>query len=198
MANLDIGLIGIIPFMKRLGETKENDVLEPCFGQGAFIKNLLGSPTSIDACDIDKKHFEMDYNIPNCEYYNMDFIDYFINPEKKLFSLKNNYDSVICNPPYGLNFTINYRNLIKKKYPDLYAKESYALFFYFAINLLKKSGRYVFIIPDTFLTSKNLSYMREFIVGYAKPTHIIQFKSKRFGSVNFGYGNMCIISGNKN
>ncbi|MBF4269561.1 hypothetical protein EAY71_22095, partial [Vibrio anguillarum] len=76
------------------------------------------------------------------------------------------------------------------------AKESYALFFYFTLQKLKKDGRYVFIIPDTFLTSTHLSYMREFIIKSAKPTHIIQFKSKRFGSVNFGYGNMCIIAGN--
>ncbi|WP_207146699.1 hypothetical protein, partial [Klebsiella pneumoniae] len=38
--------------------------------------------------------------------------------------------------------------------------------------------------------------MRHFILQSAKPSHIIQFKSRRFGSVNFGYSNMCIIAGN--
>jgi hypothetical protein len=96
---------------------------------------------------------------------------------------------------YGLKFSKEYRKLIKKVLPDVYARESYGLFFYLTLKQLKENGRYVFIMPDTFFTSRNLGYLRKYIVDYAQPTHIIQFKSKRFGSVNFGYGNLCIIAG---
>lgn len=182
-----------------LGNVTDQVVLEPCFGEGAFIMNLIGTPKKIDAIDIDPRHFgENQTKVKNCDYFNIDFIDYFIRPELRKSELLNTtYDSVICNPPYGLKFSKEYRAIIKKAYPNIYARESYALFFYLAISLLKAKGRYVFIIPDSFLTSKNLSYMREFIVNEARPTHIIQFKSKRFESVNFGYSNMCIISGVK-
>ncbi|WP_370559216.1 hypothetical protein NMD70_03600 [Edwardsiella tarda] len=180
-----------------LGDVSDQNIIEPCFGEGAFIKNLIGKPKNIDAIDIDEKHFLNDLKIQNCNYFHADFIDYFIQPNNRKIALPNTeYDSTICNPPYGLKFSQEYRKLIKKAFPDVYAKESYALFFYFTLQKLKKGGRYVFIIPDTFLTSTNLRFMRHFILESAKPSHIIQFKSKRFGSVNFGYGNMCIIAGN--
>lgn len=181
-----------------LGDTTGKTVLEPCFGEGAFIKNFIGQPKQIDAIDIDINHFDQKLDIENCDYYNFDFIDYFIYPENRDEQLPNiKYDSTICNPPYGLKFSLDYRKQIKNKYPEVYARESYGLFFYFAIRLLRENGSYVFIIPDSFMTSRNLSYLRKFIIYVARPTHIIQFKSKRFGSVNFGYGNMCIIAGHK-
>lgn len=180
-----------------LGDVSNQNIIEPCFGEGAFIKNLIGKPKNIDAIDIDEKHFLNDLKIHNCNYFHTDFIDYFVQPNNRKTALPNTkYDSTICNPPYGLKFSQEYRKLIKKAFPDVYAKESYALFFYFTLHRLKKGGRYVFIMPDTFLTSTNLRFMRHFILESAKPSHIIQFKSKRFGSVNFGYGNMCIIAGN--
>ncbi|WP_181902255.1 Eco57I restriction-modification methylase domain-containing protein [Thalassotalea euphylliae] len=181
-----------------LGDVSEQTILEPCFGEGAFIKNLLGTPSQIDAIDIDESHFKNHLTVNNCNYYHLDYIDYFVRPDNRNNLLPElAYDSTICNPPYGLKFTKDYRKLIKKSFPNTYAKESYALFFYFAIQQLKKDGRYVFIIPDTFMTSTHLRYMRDFIIAEAKPTHVFQFKSKRFGSVNFGYGNMCIIAGNR-
>lgn len=181
-----------------LGDVTDQNVIEPCFGEGSFIKNLIGTPQKITAIDIDEKHFEKELEVANCQFYHLDFIDYFIKPESVKNKLPNiEYDSTICNPPYGLKYSKEYREVIKKSYPDIHARESYAMFFYFTIQQLKNNGRYVFILPDSFLTSTHLRYLREFIVKTAKPTHIIQFKSKRFESVKFAYSNMCIIAGNK-
>lgn len=181
-----------------LGDTTGKTLIEPCFGEGAFITNLIGKPSLIDAIDIDQDHFKNKPDIPNCNFHNLDFIDYFIHTESCNKTLPSNYDATICNPPYGLKFTKEYRKEIKNKFPNTYARESYGLFFHFTVSLLKGNGRYVFVIPDSFMTSRNLIHMRKFIINNAKPTHIIQFKSRRFESVNFGYGNMCIIAGNKN
>ncbi|QUM79207.1 N-6 DNA methylase [Moritella sp. 5] len=182
-----------------LGDTTGHEIIEPCFGEGAFIKDLKGTPKQIHAIDIDKEHFKSDVKFDNCNYYNLDFIDYHIHPENRTETLPSvQYDSTICNPPYGLKFTTEYRKTIKKKLPGVYARESYGLFFYLTLKALKENGKYVFIMPDTFLTSTHLTYLRKFITENAKPSHIIQFKSKRFGSVNFGYGNLCIIAGTKN
>lgn len=182
-----------------LGDVSNLNVLEPCFGEGAFIKDLVGTPATTCAIDIDKSHFSFDGKSKNCEFFNLDFIDYFVNPENQTVNLPDiKYDATICNPPYGLKFSKEYREIIKKKFPNIYARESYALFFYLTLSLLKNGGKYCFIMPDTFLTSRNLGYLRSFIIETAKPTHIIQFKSKRFGSVKFSYGNLCIIYGEKN
>jgi hypothetical protein len=37
--------------------------------------------------------------------------------------------------------------------------------------------------------------LREFIANESRPTHIIRFPSKRFETVNFGYGYLCVIAG---
>ncbi len=181
-----------------LGDTTGKTLLEPCFGGGAFIKSLMGNPARVDAIDIDSSHFEDLSGFESFNFYNFDFIDYFVNPENRHISLPNEkYDLTICNPPYGLKFSSDYRRCIKRKFPEIYARESYGLFFYFALRTLQEYGRYVFIVPDSFMTSRNLKYIRKFMVHVAAPTHIIQFDSKRFESVNFGYSNMCIIAGYK-
>ncbi|WP_394133069.1 Eco57I restriction-modification methylase domain-containing protein [Marinobacter nauticus] len=185
---------------KLLGNVDGKTVLEPCVGKGAFLESLVGWPNKIEAIDIDGKHLEdlKIKNYPNVKIQQGDFISHFVDGSfLSDIEINSEYDALICNPPYGLKFSIEYRKKIKKLFPNLYARESYGLFFYFGVNCLKESGHYVFIIPDTFLTSRNHKPLREFIVKAAAPTDIIQFDSSRFESVNFGYGGLCVIAGRK-
>lgn len=182
-----------------LGAVDGLKVLEPCVGLGAFVLGLIGTPERVDAVDIDENHIEFldSKGISWLHAFHGDFIDYQAAGDLfKTFRLRTDYDALICNPPYGLKLSIPYRQNFKKRFPHLYARESYGLFMYFAIRALRESGRYVFIVPDTFLTSRNHKPLREFLVREAKPTHIIRFESKRFETVNFGYGHLCIIAGN--
>src|SRR5690606_32324484 len=78
-----------------------------------------------------------------------------------------------------------------------YVRESYGLFFVLSIFLLKPGGRFVFLMPDTFLTSKNHAPLRRFICRSAAVSNVVRFPSKRFETVNFAYGNLCIIAGDK-
>ncbi|HBQ7819969.1 TPA: class I SAM-dependent methyltransferase, partial [Klebsiella pneumoniae] len=83
-----------------LGDVSNQNVIEPCFGEGAFIKNLIGKPKNIDAIDIDENHFLSDLKIKNCNYFHADFIDYFVQPNNRKVLLPNTeYDATICNPP---------------------------------------------------------------------------------------------------
>ncbi len=183
-----------------LGNVQNQSLLEPCAGEGAFLTDLIGSPSLVDAIDIEAKHIQtlkerFPYWVNSVQ---ADFVDYFVSGQ--LFNaveIKADYDAVICNPPYGLSFSLEYRKRIKQQYPGYYARESYGLFMLFAISRLRAGGRYVFIVPDTFLTSHNHLPLRDFLVRNACPTHLIQFKSRRFETVNFGYGNLCIIAGIK-
>ncbi|WP_411512056.1 hypothetical protein QM042_02380 [Escherichia coli] len=173
------------------------DVIEPCFGEGAFIKNLIGKPKNIDAIDtyVHDIFYIMQVHIKNNIHIN--FNSCIIQPNnRKVLLFQTEYDATINNPPYGLKFTQEYRKIMIGAFSNVYAKESYALFFYFTLKTLKKGGRYVFFIGGLTYKITNLRYMRHFILQSAKPSHIIQFKSRRFGSVNFGYSNMCIIAGN--
>jgi len=186
--------------MELLGDVSGKDILEPCAGHGAFIKDLIGKPHSVDAIDVDGNSIQVLQRTfgNNVFVKHGDFIDYFISGAfSSPISLKNKYDAIICNPPYGLRFSKEYRALIKSQYPDLYARESYGLFMYFGVSCLEEKGRYVFIVPDTFLTSRNHRPLREFLIKQARPTEIVQIASSRFETVNFGYGSLCIIAGQK-
>lgn len=181
-----------------LGDVTNVDILEPAVGHGAFIQSLIGRPKSIDAVDVNPESLSMVRNkFPDITLINADFIDLFVTKalERHRY-LKKEYDAIIANPPYGLKMPIEYRKKIKKANPDVYARESYGLFLHFGILLLKKGGRYVYIIPDTFIHSVNHRPLRRMLIKYGAPSHIIQFKSGRFETVNFGYGNLCIIAGN--
>lgn len=183
-----------------LGDVSGKVILEPCAGEGAFLRSLDQVPKLVDAVEIDGRHAEtLGANSPYwVNVQKGDFVDHFVSGElASSLILRNNYDAVICNPPYGLRFSTDYRKAIKRRFKSIYARESYGLFMHFAISQLSFGGRYVFIVPDSFLTSFNHRPLREFLAREAAPTEIIQFKSKRFETVNFGYGNLCIIAGNK-
>lgn len=181
-----------------LGSVKNKKLLEPCAGEGAFLEGLQGTPSLVHAVDIDKNHigFLEERFGKNVDAIHTDFIDTFVSGEIfEKSSILTNYDAVICNPPYGLRFTVEYRKSIKKRFPQLYARESYGLFLYFGISSLATGGRFVYIVPDTFFTSRNHMPLRQFLADQTNITDIIQFRSKRFETVNFGYGNLCIIAG---
>jgi adenine-specific DNA-methyltransferase len=185
---------------KLLGSVDGLSLLEPSVGHGAFLSNLDGYPNVVHVADVDQdaidKTIERHINL-NIVPHKDDFIDIFLND---IFSdshalLNTMFDAVISNPPYGLYLEREYRARLKKAFPTLYVRESYGLFFVFAVSRLKNDGRYVFLLPDTFLTSINHKPLRQFISSQAAPTAVVRFPSKRFETVNFGYGNLCIIAG---
>lgn len=183
-----------------LGDVSGCSVLEPSVGRGSLLRGLLGQAKRIDAVDIDPTTLGSAAACSRAtvtETYCADFIDIFARgfPSSSHPISNRTYDAVIANPPFGLHFSPSYRKQLKSFFPELYVRESFGLFFAFSIKLLKPGGRYVFLMPDTFLTSKNHTLLRQFICENAPPDTIVRFPSRRFESVNFGYGNLCIIAG---
>lgn len=181
-----------------LGDTTNNKLLEPSIGEGDLLTNLLGKPHLIDAFDIDDAPFKKNKHSYNHDinFYHECFIENFIKKQLN-HSVPCDYDAVIANPPYGLDLSPNLRDKLKKLFPNLYVKESYSLFLYMSLKQLKENGRYVFLIPDSFLTNHRQHGIRSFLANEASPTHIIRFPSKLFESINFQYANLCIIAGYK-
>jgi hypothetical protein len=79
-------------------------------------------------------------------------------------------------------------------YPELYAKESYALFLFRCIELLKDNGILSFIIPDTFLNLRMHTAIRKHILTKTKILELVLFPSSFFPGVNFGHANLSIIT----
>ena len=183
-----------------LGDIHGARLLEPCAGTGAFVRPLSQDAGLIDAIEIDERNVCALRAIPadTCHVQKGDFIDHFVSgPLISPLSLGSNYDAVICNPPYGLKLSTRYRKKIKAKFPGLYARESYGLFMVFSLQRLREGGRFVFIVPDTFLTSRNHRSLREYICEHTNVTHLVQFNTRRFETVSFGYGGLCVIAGNR-
>lgn len=79
-------------------------------------------------------------------------------------------------------------------YSELYAKESYALFLFRCVELLKDKGILSFIIPDTFLNLHMHKAIRKYLLTKTKIVELALFPSSFFPGVNFGYANLSIIT----
>ena len=203
----------------RLGISSNDIILEPSAGEGIFIDEILKTefPVQIDALDIDKKAI----SILEKKYQDYDSItvretdtllderldalgipelwlkrtDTLIDGQLDYFeAIGGHYDKVIGNPPYGAWQDYDKRNLLKKKYPGQYVKETYSLFLLRCVSVLKMGGRLSFIIPDTYMFLNLHAKLREVLLTSTKIEEIITFPSKFFPGVSFGYSNLSIIT----
>ena len=151
--------------VKKLGINSNDLILEPSAGEGIFIDEILRKQNSVqvDALDIDKnaiKILKKKYaGNPSVTVRETDTLldsrlDGFCNPEiwlKKTDTLLDEqldffssiggyYDKVIGNPPYGAWQDYEKRDVLKKKYPGQYVKETYSLFLLRGLSVLKMGG----------------------------------------------------------
>lgn len=187
----------ILNYMVRMLDVQKNDeILEPCAGDGMFIDKILsiGNPRRVDALDLN--HQAVETLIKKYEYLNSIHVrhtDTLIDDELDLLEQNKRYTKVIGNPPYGAWITLEDRKFFSKKYQD-YGRETYTLFLRRCINLLKDNGRLVFIIPDTFLAITLHKGIRRLLVNETTIEEIILMPSNFFPDVNFGYSNLSIIT----
>lgn len=205
--------------VKRLGINNSDIVLEPSAGEGVFLDEVLntGKSVQIDALDIDEnaiKTLKQKYNDkPFVQVWETDTLldsrlDGFCDPEIWLkntdtlldtqldffSSIGGHYTKIIGNPPYGAWQDYDKRDLLKKKYPGQYVKETYSLFLLRCISVMKKGGRLSFIIPDTYMFLNLHDRLREILLTQTKIEEILIFSSKFFPGVSFGYSNLSIIT----
>jgi phospholipid N-methyltransferase len=173
-------------------------VFEPCAGDGVFIDALNSTIPNIsidiyelnpNAIEILREKYKSNNNIKITQG------DTLTSLELRLFSTAGGiYDRIIANPPYGGWQDYDKRKRLKRLYPKLYVKETYALFLYRCIQLLRDGGVLVFIIPDTFLNLHMHTKLREYIFTNTKMREICLFPSSFFPGVSFGYSNLCIVT----
>lgn len=197
----------IVDYMvSKLSLKNDDRIFEPCGGDGVFIEAILDTNeyANIDVCELNEKSililqskFEKysTVHIRQCDTLLDD--DLMFNS-----SFGGVYDKVIANPPYGAWQDYDKRDKLKRLFPNLYAKETYALFLFRCIELLKDGGILTFIIPDTFLNLHMHKAIRKHILTKTKIVELALFPSSFFPGVNFGYANLSIItlqkSNNKN
>ncbi|MBE7510470.1 MAG: Eco57I restriction-modification methylase domain-containing protein [Bacteroidia bacterium] len=189
----------IVDYMvNKLALHASDRIFEPCGGDGVFIETILSENefAHIDICELNSKSVEI-LNDKFSDYPNVNIreCDTLLDTELKFNSCFGGiYDKIIANPPYGAWQDYEKRTVLKKMYPELYAKESYGLFLYRCIELLKEDGILSFIIPDTFLNLHMHKALRNHILTKTQIVELALFPSSFFPGVNFGYANLSIIT----
>jgi phospholipid N-methyltransferase len=173
---------------------KSDRIFEPCGGDGVFIESILSGnyEAHIDICELNSSSV----NILNQKFSNYPNVairesDTLLDVE---LAFSRRYEKIIANPPYGAWQDYEKRKILKKLYPDLYVKESYVLFLYRCIELLKEDGILTFIVPDTFLNLHSHKGIRKHILTQTQILELVLFPSSFFPNVNFGYANLAIIT----
>lgn len=189
----------IVDYMVSKLSLKQSDkIFEPCGGDGVFVEAILNENefAQIDICELNPKSVGI-LNEKFSHYLKVRIrqCDTLLDSE---LSFNSNfggfYDKIIANPPYGAWQDYSKRAVLKKFYPDIYAKESYGLFLYRCIELLKEDGILSFIIPDTFLNLHMHKALRKHIFTKTQIVELALFPSSFFPGVNFGYANLSIIT----
>lgn len=189
----------IVDYMvNQLSLKDEDKIFEPCGGDGVFVEAILAENefAEIDICELNPTSVDI-LNSKFSNYKNITIrqCDTLLDNELSFNSnFGGYYDKIIANPPYGAWQDLEKRAVLKKMYPDLYAKESYALFLFRCIELLKEDGILSFIIPDTFLNLHTHKALRKHILTKTKILELALFPSSFFPGVNFGYANLSIIT----
>ena len=151
----------ICSFMLELKKNK-GLVLEPSSGEGAFLNHL---DKKTIALEIDKSL------IKDKKTLNMDFFDY---------PLKNQFETIIGNPPY-VRFQ-DIKNSTKKKLDlSFFDKRSnlYLFFIFKCIRHLKKGGELIFITPRDFLKLTSAKNLNELLFSEGSFTDFIELGDKK-------------------
>ncbi len=189
----------IVDYMvSRLSLKPSDKIFEPCGGDGVFVEAMLNQNefAHIDICELNSKSIET-LNEKFSQFLNVNIraCDTLLDAELDFNACFGGYyDKIIANPPYGAWQDYSKRAILKKLYPDLYAKESYGLFLYRCIELLKEEGILSFIIPDTFLNLRMHKALRKHILTNTQIVELALFPSSFFPGINFGYANLAIIT----
>lgn len=189
----------IVDYMVSKLMLKSTDkILEPCGGDGVFVDAILlkNELSNIDICELNDIAFQTLQNkFSHCSNVNIRQCDTLLDNDLIFNSgFGGVYDKIIANPPYGAWQDLDKRAILKKIYSDLYAKETYTLFLFRCIELLKEGGILSFIIPDTFLNLHTHKAIRNHILTKTKILELALFPSSFFPGVNFGYANLSIIT----
>ena len=181
--------------------TRDDKVLEPSFGDGAFVlplidkflplydgpistrldqiltRNVYG--TEIDpelyAQCLDKIKSRWDYCPPRHNFVCGDFFQ---------TDFPHAFDTILGNPPFGGTIAPEIQDKLDKEFGWRgglkIKKETYSFFIVKCLDLLKPSGRLRFICSDTFLTINTMQGLRRLLLDSGRPevTRLSEFSQE--------------------
>ena len=181
----------------RLDCHSEDCVWEPCGGDGALVEGVLRAcpGITIHVSEIDRRSAEtLEQKYKSHSNISVFCEDALLVGRDLLFYGNRKFTRIIANPPYGAWQPLAKRAELKKKFPGLYVRDTYAVFLAHCLNQLEFSGRLVFIIPDTFLWLNRHEPLRRKLLSESTIEEIALFPSHFFPNISFGYSGLSIIT----
>lgn len=165
-------------------------ILDPCCGTGNFLLALLQAgftPDMLYAQDNDELSIAIARInlILNSEPAYLDVIQKQLTCQDTLLtpSMKETYDLVIGNPPWGCRFERDTAEMLKKRYTTSGTTiESFRLFAEYALDHLKENGVLAYVLPESFLFVDAHDCIRKKLVKEAN-LKSVRFEPKGFQHV---------------
>lgn len=170
--------------------TSDSLILDPCVGEGIFIKYLLKS-------GVDSKNI-YSYDI-NKDVVNEIKHKYSINAYTKDFLLNTSqlFNIIIGNPPYksrrNNEYFKNNKLELEEKFNDIGLYNMYSLFTVEAINRLEPDGIVCFIVEDAFMTNRYYKRFRKFILDTCFIEDLILAPRKLFHGVKADVNTVILV-----
>lgn len=174
---------------------KHSIILDPCCGTGNFLlqlpegisfDNIFG--IDIDPTSVKVTRINMALRYPEIPIKTI--LAHIIESDFLMNSTIPNFTTIIGNPPWGYNFTDEYKQILRKKYTSTTNTniESYDIFIEKSLNILQEKGQLAFVLPEALLNVKAHSDIRNTIINESNIKEI-----KYLGNAFDGVQCPCII-----
>jgi len=98
-----------------------------------------------------------------------------------MFNVRDGFDVVIGNPPYGARFSECEQAELAQRYKTFtHRGESYVLFVELAVTLLRIGGQMALIVPDTYLNLTFTKPLRSYLIEHAEIREIVLLPAAAF------------------
>lgn len=144
------------------------DVLEPAGGEGAFVKGLLRQGLSADQItvwDLDPARKDQLEKLGVKVVIQDSLLDVdFRNPRRQ-------FDLIVGNPPYlakQSDYIQAHKQQLRKRFPEISAAETYGLFLFMGVHLLRPGGELIFILSDSYRSIKTHEKLRAWLLEHTR------------------------------
>lgn len=155
--------------------SKDKCVIDPCCGSGGILLKILSkehNPSLVFARDIDPIALQictvnlvLFFDDPNMTA-NISLQDFLFCEDDSLFSnsIKDKFDCIITNPPWGSKFTKQQKDSLVSMYPEISTTEAFSVALYKATKMMSDEGELYFFLPHSFLNVATHKNIRKYIL----------------------------------
>ena len=143
-------------------ESEQSKLNKTISKKGKLTKNIEKKKTTIAAqiSELD----ELSTDVENRKR-SLSFFQYYLH-FRDVFEVKDGFDVVIGNPPFGAKLSQKEKSVVKKLYSDVHVRsiETSNYFISLSLRLIKNSGYLIFIVPNNFLYQDEFRKTRKLLV----------------------------------